>query len=199
MMLIEQTRVPGAALPLAQFKAQLRLGTGFAGEENQDAYLEALLRAAIAAIEARAGKALIARSFSYELQGWRQSDRQVLPVAPVQAVTGIRLVDRNGTAVPVPPGRYRLVADTHAPQLRGMGGTMPGIPFEGSARIDFEAGFGADWAAVPEDLGHAVLLLAAHYYENRLEQPTGKGAMPFGVAALTDRWRPLRLTPGGPR
>ncbi|MCE8441890.1 head-tail connector protein, partial [Rhodovulum sulfidophilum] len=56
MMLIEQTRVPGAALPLAQFKAQLRLGTGFAGEENQDAYLEALLRAAIAAVEARTGK-----------------------------------------------------------------------------------------------------------------------------------------------
>ncbi|WP_108026921.1 head-tail connector protein [Rhodovulum kholense] len=197
MMLIEQTTVAAAALPLAQFKAHLRLGTGFADAGDQDAYLETLLRAALAAIEARTGKVLISRSFSYVLYGWRRGGSQSLPVAPVRAVTEIRIVDRGGVAVPVAPERYHLLADAHLPVVRGTGGAMPGIPFEGSAEIDFEAGFGPDWAAVPEDLGHAVLLLAAHYYENRLEQTVGGGAMPFGIAALTDRWRRLRLTPGG--
>ena len=57
MMLIEETAVPLAALPLAEFKAHLRLGTGFADDDIQDPVLESFLRAAMAAIEARTGKA----------------------------------------------------------------------------------------------------------------------------------------------
>ncbi len=62
MMLVEQTTVPGAALPVAEFKDHLRLGTGFADDGVQDGVLEAYLRAAMAAIEARTGKILLTRS-----------------------------------------------------------------------------------------------------------------------------------------
>ncbi len=34
MMLIEETAVPEVALPIAQFKSHLRLGTGFSDDDN---------------------------------------------------------------------------------------------------------------------------------------------------------------------
>ena len=61
MMLTEMTTVPGAALPVQAFKDHLRLGTGFSDDGMQDGLIEAYLRAAIAAIEGRIGKVLIAR------------------------------------------------------------------------------------------------------------------------------------------
>lgn len=50
MMLSEVTAVPLAALPVAEFKDHLRLGTGFADDGAQDALVEGYLRAAIAAV-----------------------------------------------------------------------------------------------------------------------------------------------------
>ena len=54
MMLIEETTVPVAALPVAQLKDHMRLGSGFSDDGLQDTVLETYLRAAIAAIEALA-------------------------------------------------------------------------------------------------------------------------------------------------
>ena len=81
MMLVEQTTVPSGALPVADFKDHLRLGTGFADDGVQDNVLESYLRASMAAIEARTGKVLITRTFSWTLTGWRELCRQALPVA----------------------------------------------------------------------------------------------------------------------
>ena len=65
MMLVEETTVPVSALPVAQFKDHLRLGSGFSDDGIQDAMLESYLRASMAAIEARPGKILIEREFSW--------------------------------------------------------------------------------------------------------------------------------------
>ncbi|MEY2961928.1 MAG: hypothetical protein RLZ60_1758, partial [Pseudomonadota bacterium] len=73
MMLVEQTTVPLAALPVAEFKGHLRLGSGFADDGLQDGVLVAALRAAIAAIEARTGKILIQRDFSWTVYRWRSA------------------------------------------------------------------------------------------------------------------------------
>lgn len=197
MMLIEQTTVPGEALPLLRFKEHLRLGTGFADDGSEDVLLEALLRAAMSAIEGRTGKVLLARAYTWVLSGWRNAACQGLPVAPVTAVTALRLIDREGVSTLVDPDNYRLQPDTHTPCLAGQGGYLPSIPSGGNAEIDFEAGFGAGWEAVPDDLAHAVFLLAAHFYEHRQEAALGEGSMPFGVLALVERWRRLRLSAGG--
>ncbi len=96
MMLVEETEVPSAALPVAEFREHLRLGTGFAEDTLQDAVLESFLRAALGAVEARTGKVLLERDFSWTLEGWRAVDAQGLPVAPVSAVTGLALTNRAG-------------------------------------------------------------------------------------------------------
>ena len=199
MMLIERTAVPAAALPLARFKEHLRLGTGFADDTDEDVLSEALLKAAMAAIEGRTGKVLLSRELTWILGGWRRLDGQTLPVAPVSAVTEVRLIDRTDHVSVLDPAAYRIEHDTHRPALAGNGTLLPSTPLGGHVEIDFEAGFGSAWDAVPADLAQAVFLLTSHYYENRQEKVLREGAMPFGVTALIERWRPMRLTAGGAR
>lgn len=197
MMLNEVTAVPETALPLAEFRDHLRLGTGFADLGAEDAALLSYLRAAIAAIEGRTAKALISRGFRLALTGWRWGDMQTLPIAPVSAVTALRLVDAAGAETPVAAG-WRLVPDMARPRIEALGAALPAIPGGGRVEIDFTAGFGASWSALPVDLAQAVFLLAAQYYELRHDGAAEGGAMPFGVMALIERWRTVRVLGGRP-
>jgi len=195
MILIEQAPVADAALPLQEFKDHLRLGTGFTDDGAQDALLKRLLRAAVAGIESRISKMLIKRSFLYTIECWRDPGEQALPVAPVQAITSLTLVDVTGIPTLIDPTRYVLVRDTHRPKLAASGVLLPNIPTDGTAEIVFDAGFGPAWTDVPADLSQAAMLLAAQYHEHRLESDAG--TMPFGVTALIERWRNIRILGGG--
>ena len=197
MMLIEQAPVPQAVLPVAEFKDHLRLGTGFADDGQQDALAESYLRAALAAIEGRIGKALIQRAFWLELADWREPGVQPLPLAPVQAVASVTLVDSDGAESVVDAARWRLVKDLQRPRIVSVGVLLPTVPQDGAVEIVFAAGFGPAWGDVPADLRQAVLLLAAQYYELRHVGGAGAGAMPFGVMALIERWRTVRVLGGG--
>ena len=197
MMLIEETAVSQAALPLAEFKTHLRLGTGFADDDIQDPVLESFLRAAIAAIEARTGKILITRDFSWTLTLWRDPGGQALPVAPVSAIIRLTLRNRMDEEDVIDPAHYRLERDAHRPVLRPAGTALPMIPSGGTAEVEFSAGMAAAWGGLPADLAQAVLLLAAHYHEYRHETTLGDGCMPFGVSSLIERYRTVRLFGGG--
>ncbi len=197
MMLIEETTVPTGALPVAVFKEHLRLGTGFADDGLQDTLLESFLRSALAAIEARTGKALIERTFSWSVTRWRGGCEQALPIGPVSAVVGVTLVDRAGDQELVDAESYVLRPDMQRPVIAAVSGSLPAIPNAGSATIEMLAGFGPDWSDLPADLAQAVMLLATHYYEYRHEVQYDGGCMPFGVSALIERYRTVRLLGGG--
>jgi len=197
MMLTEVTPVPQAAIPVAQFKEHLRLGTGFSDDGLQDVLLEGFLRAALATIEGRIGKALLERDFALRLEDWRDADRQALPLAPVSAITGVELIAPGGVETVIDPAGYRLLPDMQRPCLVAMAGVLPTIPANGAVRVGFMAGFGPDWSDLPPDLSQAVLMLAAHYHEYRSETALGAGCMPFGVTTLIERYRTVRLSVGG--
>lgn len=196
MMLTEVAQVPVTALPVAELRAHLRIGTGFADAGAQDAALETCLRAALAAIEGRTGKALIARDFVLVLAGWRRAEDHPLPLAPVSAISRLAVVDRTGTEAVIDPDRYHLVADVMRPRLAAAVSILPGIPVGGRAEVTLTAGFGP-WEAVPADLRQAVLMLAAEYYDRRPTAGAGVLALPFGVLGLIERWRTVRVLGGG--
>jgi uncharacterized phiE125 gp8 family phage protein len=197
MMLVEQAAVPGAALPVAELKAHLRLGSGFADDTFQDALVEGYLRAAIATIEGRTAKMLVTRRFVWTLEDWRDQEAQALPCAPVAAVVSVSVVDGAGVVTAVDADRWFLVKDTHRPKLKARGLLLPNVPDDGRIEVVFDAGFGA-WAEVPKDLGQAVFLLAAEYYEARHEGGMREGAgLPAAVTALIGRWRTVRTLAGG--
>jgi uncharacterized phiE125 gp8 family phage protein len=197
MLLIELTTVSGAVLPVQGLKDHLRLGTGFADSGMQDGLLEGYLRSAIAAIEGRTGKALLARQFKLTLEDWRDGAEQALPVAPVSSVVSLTLFDVANAATVIAADRYRLVQDTHRPRLASAGYVLPAVPVEGRIEIVFEAGFGSAWTAVPADLQQAALQLAAQYYERRHEFAESQPGLPHPVQALIERWRTVRVLGGG--
>ena len=196
MMLIEETTVPDAALPVEEFKAHLRLGSGFGTDSVQDGVLISFLRAAVTAIEARTGKVLIERDFALSVMDLSGPDAVAFPVAPIVAVTGVTLMDRSGQETEVAGDLFWLERDVHRPRLRSVGVSLPSVPAGGTMTIAFAAGIAMTWADVPADLAHAVMLLAAHYYEFRHETSLSEGCMPFGVTSLIERHRPIRLGGG---
>ncbi|MGD9917889.1 MAG: hypothetical protein AB7U46_07705 [Paenirhodobacter sp.] len=196
MMLNEQTTVATGVLPLAEFRDHLRLGTGFADAGAEDAALIAYLRAALAAIEGRTAKVLLAREFRLTLEAWRGCESQPLPVAPVSAVSALTLIDRDGVETVIDAAAWRLVQDLARPRLEPLSLVLPTIPTGGVAQIDFTAGFGPAWSDLPVDLAQAVFLLAAQYYELRHDGAGEVAAMPFGVMALIERWRTVRVLGG---
>jgi uncharacterized phiE125 gp8 family phage protein len=192
MVLVELTSLDLSDLPMEAFRAHLRLGTGFADDAIQDEVLEGYIRAALAAIEARLGKVLLAREYRLELTAWADRARQALPIAPISAVTGVTVLDRAGAGAVADPELYTLERDAHRPVLAASGAGLPAIASGGSAEITFEAGFGPSWGDVPPDLRQAVFLLAAHYYENRRDTSGSSGLMPFGVMMLLEPHRNIR-------
>lgn len=142
MMLIEETSVPETALPVEAFKAHLRLGSGFGVDTLQDEVLLGFLRAAMVAIEARAGKALIRRVFAWSLNSWQTPNGQALPVAPVHSVASVVLVARDGAETEVDPQGFWLERDAQRSVLRPTFAVLPSIPKAGSVRLEIDAGFG---------------------------------------------------------
>ncbi|MEM1374157.1 MAG: hypothetical protein AAGF78_07235 [Pseudomonadota bacterium] len=196
MMLIEETGIPDTALPVDAFKAHLRLGKGFSDSALQDAVLASFLRAAMAAIEARTGKILLDRAFSWSLTAWRDCAAQTLPIAPVTEVTQLLLRDADGGETVADADSYRLIMDHQRPVLTARGTDLPAVPSEGEVVIWFRAGFALAFEDLPSDLALAVFLLAAHYYENRAEVALGGGDMPYGVSVLIERYKVVRLVAG---
>ena len=197
MMLIEETTIPSTALPVEEFKAHLRLGTGFADDSIQDAVLESFLRAAVAAIEARTGKILLEREFSWSITGWRDPDGQVLPVAPVSDLIEIALIDLQDNETILPAADYAIQEDMHQPRVVAINGCLPTIPSKHTAEVVFVAGFAQSFDGLPADLGQAVLMLAAHYYEHRNATDLAGSNLPYGVAVLLERYRSIRILGGG--
>lgn len=186
-MLVELTNVPPEALPVARLKAQLRLGSGFADDAVQDGLLEGFLRAAMAAIEGRTGKALMRRDFRWP-RGRLRDGALLLPLAPVSAVLEVARLDPGGEVV-LDAGDWAFVPGAFAPRVMLAG--------EGFYRVDFTAGYGPAFGDMPPDLQQAVMLLAAHYHDYRHDTALAAGCAPFGVTALIERYRVLR-TGGAP-
>lgn len=192
MLLIEQTSVASAALPVAEFSEHLRLGSGFADDGLQDTVLESCLRAAVSSIEARTGKALIEKQYLLSITGWKQPGWHPIPVAPVTGLVSLALIDRAGTATAVDAAYFGLQADLSVPRLVSPG-AFPEIPSGGAAELVFTAGFGANWTGLPDDLLRAVYVLAADYYEKRFSGAEAGADYPFAVQLLIERYRRMRV------
>lgn len=192
LMILEKSQIAAADLPIDGLKAHLKLGSAFDLDTVQDDLLAGFLRAAIKAVEHRISASLLIRSF--EWRPMRLSDEMILPFGPLVSVDAVETWAEDGTPVAVPRHQYSVRTYMDVPTLRCPSLRLPNVS---GASVQFTAGMAQRWDVLPADLGQAVMMLAAHYYEFRNDTGLSEGCMPFGVHSLLQRHRSLRLSFGG--
>lgn len=193
-MLLKELSPPALnPVPIRELGAHLRLAQGFTDDGSEDALLELYLRNATSVIETRCARALIARPFLLQVDRWDRHGHLYLPVGPVALIDSIDLITPTAT-ISLDTSDWALVPGSQRQRVTGPGGVaLPALSGGMVAELAFTAGYGPGWNQVPDDLRQAVLLLAAHFYENRGGEAAAEGGMPHGLTALLERHRPVRL------
>lgn len=184
---------PPAVEPVtvADAKAHLRIDG-----PSEDILLASLLLTSRLHIETALSLALVTQSWKLRLDSWPPGNKVELPLTPLQSVDAVRVKNASGVAAVVPAESY-LVDLAARPARIVWNNTTPPIPQVAANGIEIEltAGFGPDGASVPAPLKHAILLLAAHWYEHRdPDEIGGEGArVPTAVGELINPFRTYRL------
>jgi uncharacterized phiE125 gp8 family phage protein len=176
---------------LADAKAYLRVA-----HSDDDAVIAALIAGARSHVEAQTRRALITQTWRLIRDGWPPDGRIAVVPVPLRSVVAARIYDAGGATHAIDTGAF--VADKAAvPAILAFAPwtlTEPGRAAAG-IEIDVEAGYGAAPANVPETLRQALLLLVAHWYENRGLIAVGQtvAVLPMAIAALIAPYRVLSL------
>jgi uncharacterized phiE125 gp8 family phage protein len=167
---------------LAEAKEHLRVLHG-----AEDALIGRLIKAVREHAEPSTGRAFITQTWDFWLPAFTRSGLIELPRPPLQAVTWVKYLDRDGVEQTVDPVDYVVVA----PGLVGTVQPAPDADWPATQRhpqavsIRFTAGYGPAPADVPEDLRNAMLMLIEHLYHNRgASTEAALKATPTGVDAL---------------
>lgn len=154
-----------AVVTASEFKTHARIY-----HTQDDAYIATLILSATQVIEAETRRALINRSFAYQLEGFPADGEIILPRSPLNTVDDVQYQDTDGNTQFLSPSKY------HVYSVNGVGRVVlkstfawPQTSTNGnlSVTVDFTAGYGSSPSAVPASLRHAVLLQATHMYDNR--------------------------------
>lgn len=173
-------------ISLSDMKAYLRLEDG-----GQDDLVLGLIKAARLMVEAASRRLLVEQRWRIVMDRWPKGGTVLLPLSPVLAVDGVRILDAAGAATDLPPGSIEWDAASDPPCL-----TVSGAPEPGKARhgieIALRAGYGASPEAVPETLRLAIRILVAHWFGSR-DDIAGEPALPPDAAVLMAPFRQALL------
>jgi uncharacterized phiE125 gp8 family phage protein len=176
---------------VSDVKAHLRVdGT------TEDVLIGSLILTSRLHIEAALGLALINQTWMLVLDRWPPGGAVDIPISPLQAVTAVRVRDLAGVAVLVPATSYVVDIASKTPRLV-WNYVVPAYPTRAAngIEIDLSVGFGATAASVPAPLKHAIMMLAAHWYEHRdpVEIGSTTARIPDAVADIIQPFRKFRL------
>lgn len=178
MTVIEVGAISDERLPLGQLAAQMRLADGVIGDPEQGLRLRSRLRAAIDLAERRLGKILLLRDVI--LDGPVEGGRRIrLPVAPVAGIVDAAVI-RGGIETPLGAVSIEAAGEGAVAVL-----SVP-VGVDETVRMTVTAGFG-DWAAIPEGVAQAVLLIA-----EALDAGEGPALVPMAETLLAP-YRAVRI------
>jgi len=177
---------------VAEAKTLLRVETA-----DEDALLSSLIATARMTVEQSTGRSLVTRELQAVMDHWPNGQRVVLPSPPLQQVLSVSIRDHTGDQSIWGSDNYVVETSGPAPYIALMPGALwPSAQHNaGAIRIRYRAGYGDSATDVPPPLAHAVLLLVAHWYENRVPVVINAAAsrIPGTVDALIAGHRLRRL------
>ncbi len=152
---------------------------------DDDAFLDHLIKAAVASIEGPQGIgiALLSSNWLQHHSGC-QHGPVWLPLAPVSTVTKVETC-LSGTWTDVDPTGYRVTTGIRPAKVE----PVTAWPAHDALRVTFTAGFGAAASDVPADLVAAIFMLVTHWFENRAPLDGQGVEMPFAVTSILNRYR----------
>jgi uncharacterized phiE125 gp8 family phage protein len=185
-LLLTQTVAPTEEpVTLAEAKAHCRID-----HIDDDTLIAGLITAATSHLDYEngiLGQALVTQTWSYSLPGPDALERVHLPVTPVVALTSMSYYDTDNASQSITTANYHILKGKWTARIIPNDGTSWPTMF---ARADaltviFTAGFGAA-TAVPQSVKQAMLLLIAHWYENRESSIVGTSidTVPMAFDAL---------------
>ncbi len=151
---------------LTDLKSHLRLDTTLTLE---DTLLAAFITAAREYCELCQGRAYITQTWDLLFDDWPPSPFKI-PLPPLQKINSIKYIDSAKLSHTVAPADYEY--DIYS--LKGRVSlvpqkTWPAVTLQAlnAIEVNFDAGYGAAGANVPERIRTAIMLLAGNYYEHR--------------------------------
>ncbi len=193
------------AVTLSETKAWLRVDTN-----DEDSTIATLISAGRVLVEQATRRALVTQSWRIILDAWPNAGADgsrtllslrpaslpaeiALPLAPVQSVAAIRVYDSFGTPQTLPNASWRLVGAPERARIVFAGAPPQPGAMSAGIEIDVVAGYG-DPPDTPAPLRHAILSLAAFWFDNRGDvAATDTNNLPPGAAALVAPFRRGRL------
>lgn len=189
MHLTMKTPPAAAVVTVEEAKAHLRVD-----EAADDSYITALVAKATQAAERYCDRAFIAQDWVLELDAFPTCTKLIkVPLPPLVSVTSLDYVDADGADQVLAPADYQVSKRSPAVIAPAPGKSWPATQAGrlDAVTIEFKAGYGNAADAVPKPIHHAILLLVAHWYENR--EPVNIGnivnALPFTVDSLLAPYR----------
>ncbi len=183
-----------AAEPVTLAEAKLHLKVDGA---DDDALITTLVTAARRFAERFSRRALVTQTWDLVLDAFPADDGAIfVPRPQLQSVTSITYIDGAGSSQVLAASKYKVdIASQPGRIAPAFGQSWPATRAEMTAvTARFVAGYGAA-SDVPESIKQAILLLLAHWYENREAVHAGTGAarIPLTVEALLRQHRVLTL------
>jgi uncharacterized phiE125 gp8 family phage protein len=184
-----------AAEPISSTEAKAHLRVD---HTDDDTLIGALITAARMHCENFTRRKLISQTLTGKLDRFPADDGEILlPYPPLVSVTSVKYIDTDGVLQTMSASDY--AADTYSLPGRitlAYGEIWP-TPrdIENAVTIVWTAGYGAAGSSVPQPIRQAMLLLIAHWYENREVAITGTiiTQIPLAVEALLWPYRMLEV------
>ena len=171
---------------LGELKDHLRIGGG-----NDDSELTILNEAARMNVEHYQKRQLITATYTLSMDRFPLSDTIWMPVPPLISVASISYEDLAGDTQTFAAANYQVETSGERGSITlEPNQTWPDTESErrNAVTITFDAGYGTTAAKVPRTTRLAIMMLVAHWFENREPVVTGTivTSFPMHVQSLMD-------------
>lgn len=162
--------------------------------DDDDALIASFIDAAVTHLDGRSGilgRCLITQTWRQPVCAWPANGRLRLPFPDVSSVA-IKYSDEDNAEQTLSTSLYDLVEDERSAIVRFKDAfTRPTVysDREDAIRVEVTAGYGAAGENVPTAIRQAILMLVAHFYNNREAAGERMEELPFAVSALLNPYR----------